>query len=210
MAEQVVPRPDRAGGSPAWIRPPGAPRPESAPAATARVRPPPAGRCRSAAAPWQGWTGGGPAGEAAGRGRSALRLPSERGAPGASGQGAAPLAGKRILVVEDEALLAMKLKDMLEKQGCVVVGPVARLARALALLDGEAIDGAVLDINLAGVPVFPLALELRARGIPFIFATGYEGSVAYPDEVRDAPRVRKPYGDAQLLGALEHALAGRP
>ncbi|HET6521233.1 MAG TPA: hypothetical protein VFG47_15635 [Geminicoccaceae bacterium] len=141
---------------------------------------------------------------------AALRRSPDEGGPGAGARGGNRLAGKRVLVVEDEVLLALQLSDALREEGCVVVGPVARLARALALIDDdEEIDGAVLDINLAGTFVFPLALRLRERGVPFVFATGYDGSVAYPAEIADAPRVRKPYSDAQIVAALERAL-GEP
>ncbi len=120
------------------------------------------------------------------------------------------LAGKRILVVEDEALLAMRLEELLRDHGCQVVGPVARLGKAQALLEHEPIDAAVLDINLAGSFVFPLALALRARRIPFVFATAYADGVRYPPEVQGVARIAKPYSDAQIVTALERALAVPP
>jgi CheY-like chemotaxis protein len=81
--------------------------------------------------------------------------------------------GLAILVVDDETLIAMLLEDVLIDLGCTVVGPAASVAQSLALVDGgRMIDGALLDINLRGELVYPLADVLRERGIPFVFITG--------------------------------------
>jgi DNA-binding response OmpR family regulator len=120
------------------------------------------------------------------------------------------LVGKRILVVEDDFVIARLLADMLGDHGASVIGPVGRLSRALALLDHEPIDGAVLDINLAGTMVFPLASELNHRNVPFLFATGYADRVTYPPDLQDTTEVRKPYSETQILDALEHVLRQRP
>jgi CheY-like chemotaxis protein len=85
-----------------------------------------------------------------------------------------PLSGRRVLVVEDEMIVAWLLQDMLADLGCAVVGPAARVAQALAMIDAEAIDAAVLDVNLNGQKSYPVADALAARGVPFVFSTGYE------------------------------------
>jgi CheY-like chemotaxis protein len=88
------------------------------------------------------------------------------------------LSGSRILAVEDEYLIAEELRYELVQAGAVVLGPVARVTDALNLIAREArIDGAILDINLRGDMVFPVADELALRGVPFVFASGYDLSV---------------------------------
>jgi len=113
----------------------------------------------------------------------------------------APLQGRRILVVEDEFLVAMLIEDILEAAGCVVSGPIPRLAEALDAARREACDAAVLDVNLAGQRVFPVADILSGRNIPFLFVTGY-GTVALLGDYAERPRICKPFKIADLLGAL--------
>src|SRR6202045_5470871 len=84
-----------------------------------------------------------------------------------------PLSGRRVLVVEDETMVAWLLEDMLADLGCAVVGPAAHVNQALAMLDAEAIDAAVLDVNLQGQKSYPIADAIAARGVPFAFSTGY-------------------------------------
>lgn len=104
----------------------------------------------------------------------------------------ADLRGLRVLVVEDEYLIAMDLCEELRDVGAVVMGPTATVAEALALLDrGPAPDMAVLDIALDDEKVYPVADALRSRGIPFLFATGYDVS-AIPGRFADVPRAQKP------------------
>lgn len=114
------------------------------------------------------------------------------------------LAGKRVLVVEDEPVVAMMVEDMLVEFGCVVLGPVGRLEEALALVVGEAVDLAVLDVNLGNDNSFPVAALLRARDVPFIFATGY-GDRATPFPA--APVVAKPYHPRDIDAALKAAIS---
>lgn len=83
------------------------------------------------------------------------------------------LSGRRILVVDDEPLVAMLVEDLLTEAGAQVVGPAATLAAGLDLLRTGAPDGAVLDVNLDGVLVYPLAEALARAGVPFVFVTGY-------------------------------------
>jgi DNA-binding response OmpR family regulator len=107
----------------------------------------------------------------------------------------------RILVVEDEMLVSMLLEDMLADFGCSVVGPAPTIAEAMPLASGAEIDAAVLDLNLGGDPIFPVADALKARGVPFIFASGY-GSGGLSEAHRGAPMLQKPFRQADLERAL--------
>ena len=93
------------------------------------------------------------------------------------------LQGLRVLLVEDQMIVAMQIEDMLHAAGCEVVGPVGTLEAAIALAHAEVLDVAVLDVNLDGEKVYPAAEELQARGIPFILATGY-GASTLPEKWR--------------------------
>lgn len=110
------------------------------------------------------------------------------------------LAHRRVLVVEDEYFIADDMARALQSLGAEVVGPAPTLDKALALLAAERVDAAVLDINLRGETVFPVADALRERGVRFVFATGYDPSVV-PPEYRDVPRWEKPF-DPQVLAAM--------
>lgn len=109
--------------------------------------------------------------------------------------------GLRILVAEDEALVAMLIEDMLTDMGAVVIGPAANLDEALALAGRETPDLALLDVNLAGKPIFPVADLLRARGVPFIFASGY-GEAGIVEEHRGAAVLQKPFRESDLAQVL--------
>jgi DNA-binding response OmpR family regulator len=115
------------------------------------------------------------------------------------------LQGSRILIVEDEYLLADDLCHALKDAGAEVLGPMASVEDANAYIAGEpSIDAAILDVNLRGDLVFPVADTLRARGVPFAFATGYD-QWALPERFADAPRVEKPFKGhkvAAVLGAI--------
>ncbi|MFZ5668423.1 MAG: HWE histidine kinase domain-containing protein [Pseudomonadota bacterium] len=112
-----------------------------------------------------------------------------------------------ILVVEDEVLVAMELRDGLNRAGWSVLGPAPTTDEALTLLAGDRQpDAAILDINLAGKLVFPLAELLRARHIPFVFCTGYE-EVGGDERYRDTPIVRKPVNFDRLGAVLRSVLA---
>lgn len=104
---------------------------------------------------------------------------------------------KRVLIVEDEVLLALHLEDMLTALGHEVVGHAMRIDMAMELARESDIDFAVLDINVAGTDSFPVADILRHRGIPFAFATGY-GAEGLADGYRDFPVLRKPYSQEDL------------
>jgi DNA-binding NtrC family response regulator len=110
-----------------------------------------------------------------------------------------PLSGSRMLIVEDEYYLADDARDALIEVGAEVVGPVATVsdARALIAADG-AIDGVLLDVNLRGEMAFGVADELSARGIPFAFVTGYDRSIL-PERFAGAASVEKPVRAEQLV-----------
>jgi CheY-like chemotaxis protein len=110
--------------------------------------------------------------------------------------------GLRILVAEDEALVAMLIEDMLTDMGAVVIGPAANLDEALALANSETIDLALLDVNLAGKPIFPVADVLRSRGVSFIFASGY-GEAGIVEAHRGARVLQKPFRESDLAQVLK-------
>ena len=113
----------------------------------------------------------------------------------------------KVLVVEDESPVALDIENMLEEMGCEVVASVPRLVRALDLAARLDFDLAVLDINLAGEVVYPLAFRLAERGIPFLFSTGYS-TATLPPELRDRPVLRKPVMLANLKRAVAMARTG--
>ncbi len=111
------------------------------------------------------------------------------------------LNGLRILVVEDEAAISLLLEDMLLDFGCEVVGPAARLSAALDAVSREQVDLAILDVNVAGEPIYPVAEALAKREIPFVFSTGY-GSAGIRDTFRDRPVLQKPFAQHDLKQKL--------
>ncbi|WP_374346009.1 HWE histidine kinase domain-containing protein [Phenylobacterium sp.] len=119
----------------------------------------------------------------------------------------ADLGGARVLIVEDAVLLAMELETGLSDAGAEVIGPAYELEEAMALLD-QPVDAAVLDANLNGRSVTPVAELLAARGVPFVFATGYGDTGGAPGGF-DAPIIRKPYDVTQVAAAVAGLLAGR-
>jgi two-component SAPR family response regulator len=118
----------------------------------------------------------------------------------------ADLAGRRILIVEDQFLLAMELELLLQHRGCLVLGPVPSIDHALALIDGDPPDVALLDVNLKGKRATPIAAALRSLGVPFVLITGYSGSQLSEPELRDAPRIDKPVSSHALCRAMSEAL----
>lgn len=112
-----------------------------------------------------------------------------------------PLDGLRILVVEDNFMLAELTKDLLEDNGGRVVGPVGRLEEGLVQARDATLDGAILDINLHGELSFAIAEVLSSRGVPFLFVTGYQDRSMVPVALRSARRLDKPVPDEHLIEA---------
>ncbi len=118
------------------------------------------------------------------------------------------LAGRRVLVVEDDMLIAVLIEEVLQELGCTVVGPVGKLAAALHLAGAEALDAAILDVNIRGGHVYPVADRLRSRGVPFALASGY-GDWALPAAYRQQPRLTKPFTRGDLEAQMR-LLCGMP
>ncbi|MBR0659760.1 response regulator [Neoroseomonas oryzicola] len=117
-------------------------------------------------------------------------------------------AKRQILVIEDEALVAMLVEDALLDSGFDVLGPARSVAEALELLEAEQPAAAVLDLNLGGENSLAVADALQARGIPFLVATGY-GSAGLPQTHRHVPVLPKPYDPADLTTLVERLCDGR-
>jgi len=125
----------------------------------------------------------------------------------ASRASAIELKGLRVLVVEDESMVCMLMEDMLQELGCTVVGAVARFDEALEqATNGPAFDVALLDVNLNGKQTFPIAEVLAARGVRFIFATGY-GEGILPQSLQGGPMLQKPFALEALEKALRRAVS---
>lgn len=139
-----------------------------------------------------------------GASRVAPRLPHSSPA-----QASSPdiLKGKHVLLVEDTLLAAMEIEAILAETGCNVVGPARDIEEAMDLLRKERVDGAVLDIDLDGQPVFPLATVLQQRGIPFFFLTGYSSRAIHPGEFATTTRIEKPIERGLLLATLASTIA---
>jgi DNA-binding response OmpR family regulator len=123
-----------------------------------------------------------------------------------SAPGSADLHGLRILVVEDMLLIAETIMEELQDRGCRVVGPAGRLDQGLALATSEELEGALLDVNLAGERCFPIADKLAERSIPYAFLTGY-GEGGIPAEYQHAPRLVKPFHARALIELVARSFA---
>ena len=117
------------------------------------------------------------------------------------------LSNRKVLVVEDEMMIAMLIEDMLDEFGCKPVGPATNVPRALELIGKESIDIAVLDLNLDGKDTYAIADALQRKSVPFIFATGY-GSTGLRQEYGNRPVLQKPFQARDLSTALTEALNG--
>lgn len=117
------------------------------------------------------------------------------------------LTDRRILVVEDDPLIALDLQDILLKAGAVVIGPASQLSTADSLIQQYRLDAAVLDVRLEIGTTLPLADRLAAAGIPFLFQTSDPGAIG--DAHPTAPVLRKPFRSEQLIEALQALLANR-
>jgi CheY-like chemotaxis protein len=113
---------------------------------------------------------------------------------------------RRILLVEDEYLIRMLLEDMLDDLGYAVTAAVGSLPEASALAKSQDFDAAILDVNLDGQEVFPVADIVAERGLPFVFVTGYGGS-GLPTQYRSRPTLQKPFQIEELNKTLSAVLA---
>jgi CheY-like chemotaxis protein len=118
----------------------------------------------------------------------------------------AALKGCRILVVEDNFLLAETLRDLLEDCGCQLIGPAPRVAAALPLCTRD-LDGALLDINLGSETCFDVADRLSEQGIPFMFLSGYSDAAIVPARFDGVPRLAKPYDREAIIREAAHRFA---
>lgn len=118
------------------------------------------------------------------------------------------LNGLRVLVVEDEAMIAMLLEDMLSDLGCVPVGPAYNAEQALKLIQSERFDAAIVDVNLGGERTTPVAEALHGKAIPFFFATGY-GPAGIGGEFSRQLVLTKPFRQCELAAALESLPCGQ-
>ena len=119
-----------------------------------------------------------------------------------------PPAGLRVLIVDDEALVAMLLEDMVADLGCTAVGVASRVTQALEMVSDPAFafDVAVLDVNVAGEAVTPVAEAVLARGAAVVFATGY-GESGVPEAFRGRPTLQKPFGLSEVAACLRASLS---
>jgi DNA-binding response OmpR family regulator len=118
------------------------------------------------------------------------------------------LRGRRLLIVEDEYLLAQDLTEYFQQLGVEVIGPVGSVSEALKLLNLIEVHGAILDINLRGERVYPVADALRQKRVPFIFASGYGGETE-PAAYADVPRCIKPVDFSVLAKAVSEHIQGK-
>jgi DNA-binding NtrC family response regulator len=114
--------------------------------------------------------------------------------------------GRRVLVIEDEYLIAVDIALTLEGLGYAVVGPVSTVGEALAVIAGEALDAVLLDTNLGGTSSEPIAVELNRRHLPFVVVTGYGNLPLAAADLDSALRVNKPFTPDELAGTLASAM----
>ena len=115
----------------------------------------------------------------------------------------APATARRILLVEDNYLVASMLQQKLGSLGCVVIGPAPSVEKGMQLAQDQTLDGAILDINILGGTSAPIADVLTARQLPFVFITGYASPPNLPPSFSSVPRFAKPLDDAMLVSIIE-------
>jgi len=118
-----------------------------------------------------------------------------------------PLAGRRILVAEDEGLIALELEHILEDFGCSVFGPVASVDDVIETVRRERFDGALLDVNLRGRQIFEVLPALQKLGLRLIITSGYDDVTLFPAAFRTTPRVAKPFDERELRRICEQVFA---
>jgi CheY-like chemotaxis protein len=121
-----------------------------------------------------------------------------------------PLAGHRILVAEDEGLIALELERILEDFGCDVVGPLASVDEVLQRAQRGGLDGALLDVNLRGKRIFEILPTLQKLGLPLIITSGYDDATLFPAPFRAMPRIAKPFDERELRRICEKVFADLP
>ncbi len=119
----------------------------------------------------------------------------------------AELDGLKVLVVEDEMLIACEMEATLEELGCKVVGPFACIGHALEALEETQVDAAVLDVNVRGEMIFPVAERLKALGVPMVFCTGYADLPNILEPLHDQVRLSKPCAASSVEAALRAQMA---
>ena len=118
-------------------------------------------------------------------------------------------SGGSVLLVEDEVMIRMMVADMLEELGYKVAAEAGDISEAMRLAQSIEFDFAILDVNVNGKVISPVADLIKAKGRPFIFATGY-GSSGLPEQYRDRPALQKPFQLDALSKTIETALRGNP
>ncbi|NPU69482.1 MULTISPECIES: hypothetical protein [Bradyrhizobium] len=113
------------------------------------------------------------------------------------------LDGLRILVAEDEGLIALELETVLKDFGCDVIGPVSRVADVLREAERGSLDGALLDVNLRGEQIFAVLPQLIALGLKIVITSGYDDATLFPPEFRSLPRLAKPFDERALRAMCE-------
>lgn len=122
-------------------------------------------------------------------------------------RGSRDMMGLKVFIVEDESLVAMQLEDMLMDLGCDVVGMAMRVKGAHEMIDaGLCADVAILDVNIGGDKVYPVAARLREAGVPIVFATGY-GRSGVEEEWQSCPILQKPYTSEQVENSIGELIA---
>jgi DNA-binding response OmpR family regulator len=117
-------------------------------------------------------------------------------------QASPEFSGLRILLVEDDLLLAMEMEDLLRDLGCRIVGPFGRLSHAQEAALNEELDGAIVDLNLRGEMSFPLIEDLRRRSVPCILCSGYADLPEMKSRLREIPKLGKPCNHEHLIAAM--------